>query len=305
MVSGRINSLRWAMGVLAVVMLCFTFGVDVRAELVQAMSSPAPRQTQLNARAVAYSPSHHLIQENKPDHTEGFPRPRIVSVLPDMASAKDVHSKKDMFFSFLLPLVVEENEHLHNVRQRLIFIQDHVRWGQSIDTDDSTWLCLVCDDFKIEHGDFTAPDFWEKVLRRVDEVPENLVLVQAANESAWGTSRFAREANNLFGQWCFHPDCGLVPRNRPEGATYQVAQFSSIGESVRSYMHNLNTGRSYAKLRNVRARMRDESKEPDASDMAGGLVSYSERGMDYVNEIRSMLRHNHEVIADVKSRMNS
>jgi len=70
-------------------------------------------------------------------------------------------------------------------------------------------------------------------------------------------------------------------------------------------MHNLNTGRSYKSLRNVREKMRTESQEPDASAMAGGLISYSERGMDYVNEIRSMLRHNKDIIADVKSRIDS
>ncbi|MDZ7825939.1 MAG: glucosaminidase domain-containing protein [Gammaproteobacteria bacterium] len=56
-------------------------------------------------------------------------------------------------------------------------------------------------------------------LRRADEIPPSLVLAQAAAESAWGTSRFARMANNLFGQPRFTEGCGrwsgsAAPRGR-------------------------------------------------------------------------------------------
>ncbi|WP_352256125.1 glucosaminidase domain-containing protein, partial [Pseudoalteromonas sp. 19-MNA-CIBAN-0066] len=42
-----------------------------------------------------------------------------------------------------------------------------------------------------------------QALRRVDIIPKELALMQAANESAWGTSRFARIGLNFFGQWCY------------------------------------------------------------------------------------------------------
>lgn len=305
MIKGQGNCWRSVVIVIPVLLLCFGSFAWVLADPAQAVFSSAPQQKYLNARAVAYSPSQKLIPVNAVSHGSGLGVFTVSSHLPDMRSVKDVHTKKEMFFSFLLPLVEQENDRLHTVRQRLIFIQDHMRWHRPLNEDDQVWLALVSQEFKLELDNPSHPDFWRGLLMRVDEVPENLVLVQAANESAWGTSRFAREGNNLFGQWCFYPDCGLVPRNRPDGATYQVAQFSSVGESVRSYMHNLNTGRSYVLLRDVRARMRDENQEPDASEMAAGLISYSERGLAYVEEIRSMIRHNDTVIASVKTRTDS
>lgn len=36
------------------------------------------------------------------------------------------------------------------------------------------------------------------LLKRVDIVPESMVLIQAANESGWGSSRFAREGFNFL-----------------------------------------------------------------------------------------------------------
>jgi Bax protein len=137
----------------------------------------------------------------------------------------------------------------------------------------------------------------------VDAVPDHLVLAQAANESAWGTSRFAREGNNLFGQWCFRQGCGLVPASRPDGATYEVARFESVSQSIGSYMHNLNTGRTYQELREIRALARENGHDPDANAMAAGLMSYSERGEDYISELRSMIRHNAEVIEEARANL--
>jgi Bax protein len=129
-------------------------------------------------------------------------------------------------------------------------------------------------------------------MKRVDTVPLELVLSQAANESAWGTSRFARKANNLFGQWCFSKGCGLVPARRNAGSTHEVAAFKSPQLSVRSYLRNLNTGRVYKDLRNIRAAKRAEGKQATAYEIAAGLSKYSERGQAYVKEIRAMIKYN-------------
>ncbi|MDX8381543.1 MAG: glucosaminidase domain-containing protein, partial [Ghiorsea sp.] len=133
---------------------------------------------------------------------------------------------------------------------------------------------------------------WAALLKRVDTVPLELVLSQAANESAWGTSRFARKANNLFGQWCFTKGCGLVPSRRNAGSTHEVAAFKSPQLSVRSYLRNLNTGRVYKDLRTIRAQKRAQGKTATAFELAEGLNKYSERGQAYVKEIRSMIKYN-------------
>jgi Bax protein len=228
---------------------------------------------------------------------------RSETSLPDFTDYRDVHAKKMSFFGFLLPLVDEENDRLLDLRTRLNFIYEHVRWDRDIDHDDKVWLHDVIEEFRISETNVHSEEFWEIALERVDAVPDHLVLAQAANESAWGTSRFAREGNNLFGQWCFRQGCGLIPADRPEDATYEVARFDSVSQSVGSYMHNLNTGRTYQELREIRSESRQKGQEPDANAMAGGLMSYSERGEDYITELRSMIRHNADVIEEARTRL--
>ncbi len=226
---------------------------------------------------------------------------RREAAMPDFSDYRDVHAKKLGFFEFLLPLVDEENERLLDLRTRLNNIYEYVRWDRVVGMDDRLWLHDVIEEFRIPETDIESEEFWEVALRRVDAVPDHLVLAQAANESAWGTSRFAREGNNLFGQWCFRQGCGLVPNDRPEGESYEVARFASVSESIGSYMHNLNTGRTYKELREIRAAARRKGHEPEATDLAAGLMSYSQRGEDYILELRSMIRYNSDVIEEART----
>ncbi len=227
---------------------------------------------------------------------------RSADGLPDFRDIKDIDRRKSEFFAYLQPLVRAENNRLLEVRRRLGYIHDHVRFHRPLNQQDSQWLAGMVEQFRSPVEDPADPRFWDALLQRVDALPEELVLVQAANESAWGTSRFAREGNNLFGQWCFRPDCGMIPAGRPQGATYEVARFGSVAESIASYMHNLNTGKVYADLRRIRAASRASGQDPDASEMARGLTRYSERGMAYVTEIRAMLRHNAPMMAGFAKR---
>ena len=114
----------------------------------------------------------------------------------------------------------------------------------------------------------------------------------AAKESGWGTSRFAREGNNLFGEWCFDSGCGTVPRNRAEGRSHEVKNFSSPKMSVRSYIHNLNTHDSYTDFRDARAGMRAAGRVLSGLTLAEQLSRYSERRLVYVEEIVSLIRTN-------------
>ena len=109
---------------------------------------------------------------------------------------------------------------------------------------------------------------------------------------AWGTSRFAVEGNNIFGQWCFEQGCGLVPLQRKGNASYEVRKFDSISASVSAYLKNINSQYSYEELRELRAGMRSRNEPLNAIDLAAGLAAYSERGEDYVDEVQSLIVQN-------------
>ena len=127
---------------------------------------------------------------------------------------------------------------------------------------------------------------------RVDTIPEQLILVQAANESGWGTSRFAVHGYNFFGLWCFKQGCGFVPRDRNDDAEHEVARFRDLSHSVMTYIRNLNRLYAYQGLRQIRLQLREDKQPVTAKALSEGLMSYSERGQDYIDELQSMLRVN-------------
>lgn len=126
----------------------------------------------------------------------------------------------------------------------------------------------------------------------MDIIPKELALMQAANESAWGTSRFARIGLNFFGQWCYTKGCGMIPKRRADEAEHEVRAFKSVRAAVKSYFRNINTHEAYRELRRVRAGLRAEKVPIEATALTAGLLSYSERGEDYVSELNDMIRHN-------------
>ena len=217
-----------------------------------------------------------LIYEQAATGGVGFVQPADFA-LPDDA---DVAEKKRIFFSTLRPVILAENARIERLRAEVLAARE---------ADEPERVAEIAERFKIE----TWPEAgWEKLLRRVDVAPPALALAQAASESNWGQSRFAREGANFFGQWCFSEGCGLVPDRRAEGATHEVATFGSVNAAVRAYLRNLNTGSAYEGFRKLRAQARAAGRPLDPIALAGGLGRYSERGQAYIDDIRSIIRTN-------------
>ena len=218
----------------------------------------------------------------------GRPRPQFPS-LPDFASFTRVDDKKAAFFDYLTPIVQYYNTRILADRRHLKRIFSSVAEGDKLSWVDAMWLQQLAGQYAVVWNDDDPDDVIRKLIRRVDIIPVPLVLVQAAKESSWGQSRFAVEAHNLFGQWCFHQGCGVEPDQRPAGAKHEVRRFKTASESVRSYLQNLNTHDSYADLRRIRQQLRDQQRPITAIALANGLWLYSERREAYVQEIKSMI----------------
>jgi Bax protein len=69
---------------------------------------------------------------------------------------------------------------------------------------DQRWLKKVARDYRLANWSHQSSAEWGALLSRVDIITTGLVMAQAANESAWGKSRFAVQGNNLFGQRCYN-----------------------------------------------------------------------------------------------------
>ncbi|MCC6207046.1 MAG: glucosaminidase domain-containing protein [Gammaproteobacteria bacterium] len=219
--------------------------------------------------------------------------PRIaVEPLPlDYHRIEDIQTRKSVFFRVLLPLVLAENARILQQREQLQRILRQ-RTAPAMDSPRNQFLRELMYEYRLK-GDPADPGLRAELLRRVDMIPVALVLAQAANESGWGTSRFAREGNNLFGVWTYRVGSGLVPMARPEGETHALRVFGSLRDSVRYYLHNLNVGHAYGELRQLRAQLRTQGGTLDSLVLAGGLARYSSRGPDYIGDIQSIIRANH------------
>jgi len=239
----------------------------------------APRPVQRPAaRAPAPSAKHSPTVRHKP---------AAAPATADLSG--DAH--KQRFFDKLLPLVNRENERLLGVRRELADLQTGRARGRQLQAARLAWLRELADDYRVEDVDETD-GLIEALLERIDAIPAGLALAQAANESAWGTSRFAREGNNLFGTWTYDADKGIKPQRRAAGKTHLVRNYDSLEASVRDYIHNLNSHPAYQPLRERRAAQRAGRQPLSALHLAAGLTAYAENGDEYVELIQSMIRSN-------------
>ncbi len=221
------------------------------------------------------------------------PEPAPRSVFPDLTLAKTVVERKETFLNFLQDYVDEQNRLISLDRLRLVAIGETLRNDGALTRDSRDWLLELATRYEVAEEDFTDRGAWlDELLFRVDVVPTSLVLAQAANESAWGTSRFAREGNNVFGQWCYTPGCGIVPRQRSRGAIHEVRSFTTLHDAISAYFVNLNTNENYQFFRELRQTMKLQRRELDPLVLAFGLNRYSQRGRNYVDELQTIIVQN-------------
>jgi Bax protein len=223
---------------------------------------------------------------------QGVP-PIILKSLPgDISTIRSSSQKKSFFFKALLPMVLLANDEIRYEREQLLKVSEVWESQQTLTTVQKEILTALAENYKVKLKLDQPEKMISKLLQRVDIIPADLALAQAANESAWGTSRFSRVANNLFGEWTFIKGQGIIPEGRPEGETYEVQKFSTVYDSVRSYLNNLNTHSAYKSLRRLRSDSRQRGLNPEGLVLAEGLLRYSIRGEDYIKELQAMIKIN-------------
>lgn len=235
-----------------------------------------------------------VIVKKKPE------KPLHNVVLPDFAAIMDIQTKKKTFFDFLKPAVIKKNIDLTQTRNKLNTWLEQVSLGLPLSDQEYQELGVLVKKYRVKSVSTLAQ--LNGLLLRVDVIPMSLVLVQAANESAWGTSRFSRIGLNFFGIWCYRQGCGMVPSGRNTGAKHEVAAFQSVDEAVSHYFDNINTHNAYRVFRTIRFELRSEEQDLNPEILATGLLAYSERGVDYVIEISKMLRHNQQYLLEEKEK---
>ena len=209
-------------------------------------------------------------------------KPIYLTKLPrDLNTLGDTKKKRELFIKIILPLILDENEKITQDRKKLFKIL-----GKNFNSPgERVWLKRRFKEYKIDDGDLS------KLKMRMDIIPVSLALAQAANESGWGTSRFALEGNALFGQWTWSKK-GISPKNKDPNKSHKVLQFQILKASVRAYKNNLNTHNAYAEFREARAKLRQEDKPIIGLELSKYIKNYAAIGEKYVVIINDIIERN-------------
>ena len=220
----------------------------------------------------------------------GVPRIFVSHMPEDLGALDDIAARKTLFVQTVLPHILRVNERILEERAHLAALVAFQRRGGELARREQAWIAERAEMYG------GSVDDLEDLLARMDIVPPALTLAQAALESGWGTSRFARRANALFGQYTYSAAHGMAPAGQEDDPPYLIRVFPSIGASVEAYVHNLNSHRAYARMRALRKQQRQASGNGSGVvwglPLAQALTRYSERGQAYVADVEGILRSN-------------
>ena len=167
-------------------------------------------------------------------------------------------------------------------------------------------LFILCSPF-IKNFDFTY-DNQEEFVRGITECavslnaylpPQTRVIVvlsvaQAALESDWGKSRFAREANNFYG--IIETD-GTEPHVKAFDSDVLLKKYGRRCESVADYINLLNTGTHFMEYRELRLKQ-SLTNAVDMDALISTLIPYA-RDPFYTFKVRDTVSYILEEYSDI------
>jgi Bax protein len=210
---------------------------------------------------------------------EGLAKERVSSYSPSVIPEHmSVAEKKRRFFALMVPAV-------NKVHRELLIQYYRVKHElqKPLEQQDRAKITRLMQLYDVQTD--------EQLLKALKPHPQSIVLAQAAMESAWGTSRFFREANNVFGVWSINPNEPRIAASQKRGGkkTIYLRKFNTIEDSVREYYRMI--GRT--KKRNEYRAFKDERyNSDDVYEIVKFLNNYSERGEAYTKELSNMIRYN-------------
>ncbi|HFB62350.1 MAG TPA: hypothetical protein ENJ69_05140 [Bacteroidetes bacterium] len=187
-----------------------------------------------------------------------------------------VPEKKQKFFDMLLPSVLVAKTNLDLTRKRV----EALALKKAMTPADTNFLLPLM-------KKYGTHDIHE-LIKRLQTFPVSIILAQAAIESGWGSSRFFREGNNIFGMWSFDSTENRMPSlSHRNGTRIYLQKFDNLEQAIEAYFFMLNTRRPFAAFRTLR----DKTDNPLV--LIDSLKRYSERGENYIDDLARIIRTNH------------
>ncbi len=236
--------------------------------------------------------------------------PKIISKIENKANVQSISNLSDTDFDHLeaskkqfvktvLPIIIKENQNIIITRNFVIDLKTKLETFRTLKNSEIRKLNSIALKFNINHSNKHKADLIDEILANVDVIPNSIALAQAAIESGWGTSRFAREYNALFGEYTYDISKGVVPLKREYGDRHLIKSFSSFNNSVSSYFKNINSHSAYKDFRALRKIMRSKNNFSNVSLLVNKLDSYAEDD-NYVNILNAVIQKNNFNKFDLK-----
>lgn len=189
-----------------------------------------------------------------------------------------VQVKKDNFINLVLPSILLAKKEIENLKKEVLLLSNKKNIGEK----DKNRLIYIYDRYKVDYENI------EELLKRLNTVPVDIALAQAIIESGWGTSRFAREGNNIYGIWSFRDteDRMRASEGTRNGRNVYLRKYDYIYYCVLDYFYSLAVGANYQSLRE------EMLKTSDSLKLIEHLKGYSEIRGEYVNRLRSVINFN-------------
>lgn len=193
------------------------------------------------------------------------------SPTPADAPEMTVQEKKERFKKLLLPAMTEA---YNNLNRRYLEVTQELKQEHQ-----SARINQLKQEYKATSD--------QELLAALKPHPISIALAQAAMESAWGTSRFFHEANNVFGVWSFDPNEPRIAAGQKRGdKTIWVKRYKNVTASVLDYYRVIAKGNAFSAFRTLRLNSNDPFM------LVTKLDQYSERGGEYGKELAAMIRFN-------------
>ncbi|RTE66953.1 hypothetical protein EH243_04975 [Amphritea opalescens] len=247
---------------LFIVALAFGFGT-----LIQIADQSKPDQ-QLDIHYQSLTTAADIIPLTNPTRAIAYTSVVSLDTLP-------VADKKQRFIALLLPAILISKQKHQQQRLKL----DKILASKKPTSPEQTWLNQQMALYEV-----TTPS---QLKQRMINLPNSLILAQAALETGWGSSRFFVQANNVFGIWSFDPnEKRMMASQQREGRKIYVKRYDSLLGAIDDYFLTLGRGSAYKELRQA------ARKTQNSQQLIRHLHRYSELGEDYIQRLATLIRHN-------------
>ena len=236
-----------------------------------------------------------------PKSYSGIKKNVQVNLVTNLSESDFLHlnEQKQQFVKIVLPLIINENQKILLNRNDLIVLRSKLMESNSLNNYELNKLRKLSKKYKIKFDNEHKMEIIDKLLLRVEMIPNSIVLAQAAIESGWGSSRFAQEYNALFGEYTYDNTKGVIPLERENGDKHLIKAFNSYNNSVASYFNNINSHYAYEDFREIRNIMRERNNFSNVNLLVERLSTYAE-DENYIRTIKQVIKTNNFGIFDQK-----